>query len=119
MIGLSKRKTGLQGENLAAAYLESIGYKILVRNYRNRFGEIDIIALDKGVLVFVEVKFRNNRRFGLPEDAVNKKKIEKIKKVGYLFWRTEFPDISKLRVDVVSILREDSSLSVKITKNVY
>ena len=58
------KKTGQLGEDIAVSFLETQGYTILARNYRQRFGEIDIVAEDGDTLVFVEVKTRKNDRFG-------------------------------------------------------
>ena len=59
------------GEKYVAKFLEERGYKILRTNYNCRFGEIDIVALDNGCLVFIEVKTRTTSRYGAPENAVN------------------------------------------------
>ena len=64
---------GNAGENLAAAYLENHGYRILERNYRCKQGEIDIIAQKCDVLVFIEVKTRRTLRYGTPGAAVDYK----------------------------------------------
>jgi putative endonuclease len=66
---------GKWGEHAAAAYLEQKGYLILENNARTPFGEIDIVASFEGQTVFVEVKARTTRSFGLPEDAVNNRKL--------------------------------------------
>lgn len=72
---------GKSGEDRAADFLRAKGYKILVRNHRTRFGEIDIIAQDGGALVFVEVKARNSNVFGRAVDAVDRRKLAKLKLV--------------------------------------
>ncbi|OJJ17808.1 YraN family protein [marine bacterium AO1-C] len=67
-----QQQKGAQGENLAVQFLQKKGYEIVVRNYRYKRGEIDIIA--KGIhqtLVFVEVKLRSSDAFGLPEEMVS------------------------------------------------
>ena len=66
MSGLSNRAKGRAGESTAEEYLAVRGYDILEKNYRNRFGEIDIIAKDGETLVFIEVKTRNTGLHGLP-----------------------------------------------------
>ena len=75
---MNKKSVGNAGESIACAYLKKIGYKILERNFRYEGGEIDIIALDKGVTVFIEVKYRSNLEFGYPADAVTQSKQRKI-----------------------------------------
>lgn len=59
------------GEEAATKFLMEKGYKILIRNYSCRFGEIDIIAIEDNCLVFIEVKTRTNLKYGAPENAVN------------------------------------------------
>ena len=63
---------GRHGEELACRELRRRGYAIVARRYRTRHGEIDIVAMDEGVLVFVEVKTRSDRRFGSPLAAVTR-----------------------------------------------
>ncbi len=70
--------TGVAGENHAAHYLQTLGYRIIQRNYRTRIGEIDIIAREGEFLVFVEVKTRTGQNFGLPQSAVDARKQFKI-----------------------------------------
>ena len=65
------KKLGGFGEKEVLNFLEQKGYKILNKNYSCRFGEIDIVALDKDCLVFVEVKTRTSNKFGTPSYAVN------------------------------------------------
>lgn len=74
----NKRKTGAYFEQKAAEYLAGQGYRILERNHKNRGGEIDIIARDKEMLVFTEVKFRANVCCGDPLEAVDQKKQRRI-----------------------------------------
>ena len=96
---------GIQGETLAKEYLENLGYKILELNYKNKIGEIDIIAKDKDILVFVEVKARQSLKFGHPREAVNYYKQQKIKNVavGYLKFKRLYEKIG-IRFDVIDVL---------------
>lgn len=111
------RDSGLKGEQIASDLLRQKGYKILTKNFRSRFGEVDIIALDGDTLVFVEVKMRSSRKFGLPEEAVNKYKIEKITKAGQYFRLLNKNLPERERIDVVAIeMREDEVVSLKIIK---
>src|SRR3989338_4420675 len=70
--------SGKRGERIAEDYLKKQGYRILERNYRCSFGEIDLIAEDGSTLVFVEVKWRKDASCGYPEEAVHHKKIEQL-----------------------------------------
>ena len=69
---LSKQRINLgkRGEDIAARFLLEKGLALIARNFRDKFGEIDIIAKDRETLVFVEVKTRRSHRFGLPQEAV-------------------------------------------------
>src|SRR2546427_11918336 len=80
---------GKEGERVAAQFLEARGYRILERNYRTRRGEIDLIAEDGRILVFVEVKVRLDDRFGGPAAAITRAKQARIARLAqqYLAWR--------------------------------
>ena len=69
---------GKLGEEIAAKYIVSKGGKIIERNYKIKIGEVDLIVLINGELVFVEVKSRSNINYGYPSEAVNYKKKQKI-----------------------------------------
>ncbi|HOX96692.1 MAG TPA: YraN family protein [Candidatus Woesebacteria bacterium] len=99
--------TGNIGEELATEYLEKKGYKIKERNFRTRFGEIDIICWDGKILVFVEVKTKIGHDFGEPEEMVNKSKIGKVKKMGEVYLQDKGLDVL-CRVDVVAIVMQNS-----------
>jgi putative endonuclease len=111
----SKREEGKEGEDKAVATLKREGYKIVERNYRNLFGEIDIIAEEGGYLVFVEVKKRNSSFFGGSLLAVDRKKQRHIIRsaMGYLKDHQWFD--RKIRFDVVGIDRE----TVKLVKYAF
>lgn len=69
---------GRRGEDIAARFLKKMGYKIIERNFRCRIGEIDIIAFEKGVLIFIEIKTRTSDTFAPPQLSVNRLKQQKI-----------------------------------------
>ena len=75
---MNQREVGTRQESRAAEYLESLGYHILERNFRCRFGEIDLIAEQDDTYVFIEVKYRTGRTAGDPASAVDGKKQKKI-----------------------------------------
>lgn len=103
----TRRVRGAEGERAAAEFLEQRGYRILARNYRTRWGEIDLIAEEGRTLVFVEVKQRLDDRFGGPEAAITPAKQVRIARqaLQYLAWRRlgERP----CRFDVVLIRGDD------------
>ena len=100
----TNKNVGDRGEDLAVDLLTKKNYKIIERNYRFGHGEIDIIAKDKDVLVFLEVKTRKNLEFGPPELAVTKNKQRQIRKIAEMYLvENKISDID-CRMDVVAIL---------------
>lgn len=99
---------GRYGEELAAAWLKNKGYTIIVRNYRKPFGEVDIIALDCGCLVFVEVKTRRSKQFGLPAESVTVKKQHQISKVASEYLSRTGNLDNQCRFDVISVFLPDN-----------
>ncbi len=99
---------GRQGEDIAAAYLQQQGYEILTRNYRCRYGELDIICRKGGLLVFVEVKTRRSDLFGSPEEAITRSKIGHIKKVALHYLNEHQTKHRETRFDVVTIMMRSS-----------
>ena len=97
----ARRIFGNAAEHDAAAFLKSKGMTILERQYRNRFGEVDIIAKDGEEYVMVEVKARNNHDFGYPEESVTASKLRKIAIVAQYYMESR-PHIA-WRIDVVAI----------------
>ena len=103
MKDLNKVKGNI-GEQLATDFLKKAKYKILERNYRSVIGEIDIIAKDKNTIVFVEVKTRSTLKFGLPCEAVDYRKQQKIHSVASIYLKNKKLEDSELRFDVIEVL---------------
>ncbi len=80
-----KKKEGKEGEEIAQRYFASKGYKILAQNYRTRFGEIDLICEKGQTLIFIEVRRKTGKEFGEPIESVDRRKVEKIKRVAEQF----------------------------------
>ena len=99
--------TGAVGEIEVANYLKAQGYKILGMNYKNKIGEIDIVAFDKNVTVFVEVKRRSTLAFGRPCEAVDFRKQQKIRRVAELYLLQKQKYYSDVRFDVVDVLGDE------------
>lgn len=98
---------GDYGENKAKQYLLSQGYRIKQLKYKNVIGEIDIIAMDGNILVFIEVKYRNTAKYGLPREAVNYYKQQKIRKIASLYLtKQNLYEKVPIRFDVIDILGE-------------
>ena len=98
-----KRFLGIFGESQAARFLKSRGYRIIKKNYRTRFGEIDIIARDGNVLVFVEVKTVVPGKVEKPTDTVNFRKQRHIAKSAEDYLQREVKSDYDCRFDVVAI----------------
>jgi putative endonuclease len=99
----TKREVGVEGEDLAVKALKKKGYKILERNYRSKLGEIDIIAEEKGYLVFIEVKRRNTGSFGGSFDAIDGRKKEHMIRSATYYLKSHKCFDRKARFDVVGI----------------
>ncbi len=97
------RRIGEAGEQAAAEFLRSLGYRIIARNVRFRAGEIDLVARDGGVLVFVEVKTRRGRGFGSPGEAVTVAKQRRLIRLASLYLARLGGEPPPCRFDVVSV----------------
>lgn len=101
---------GQKGEKIAQSYLsKTLGWKILASNVRNRYGELDIVAIDRGVYVFVEVKSRRSMRYGKPLEAVTPLKLARIKQQVdiYLHKHGISSDSVSVRIDVIGFAFSD------------
>jgi putative endonuclease len=94
---------GKLGEDLAAAFLLKLGYKILTRNFNSRLGEIDIIAVDKTTLVYVEVKTRTSESYGTAEEAVTSYKMQRFLKTIEYYKLLNPSKPSLERIDVIAV----------------
>lgn len=100
----NNRLVGKRYEQIAAAWLTQQGFTVLAQNYREKPGEIDIIAREKDYLVFLEVKYRATDRYGTPPEAVNRKKQQTIRTVAALFLKkNHYAQDTKVRFDVIGI----------------
>jgi putative endonuclease len=102
-VSLLRKLLGRTGEELAARHLAGRGYTILERNYRAPYGEIDLIALDGGTVVFVEVKTRTTDAYGAPELAVDLRKQERMVKAALGYLKHKKLHQMPCRFDVVAI----------------
>ncbi len=105
---MDRVSVGRAFEEKASAFLEEQGVRILERNFRCRQGEIDLVGIHEGCLVFVEVKYRRNERSGMPEEAVGAGKQMKICRVSdYFRIRNKNYQDMQVRYDVVAIGGEE------------
>jgi len=108
-------KTGKLGEETAAKFLEKKGYKIISRNFKTRYSEIDLIAREKNSLVFIEVRTRVGEEFGLPEETLNKEKKRRLKRAAEAFaafnkWKGSF------RIDAVCVVLDENQKAARISR---
>ena len=100
-----RQRLGLEGEDAAARALEKAGLRIVERRFRCRLGEIDLVARDRDVLVFVEVKSRRGIGFGRPAESVTTTKRRRIARVAQCFLSRRGMTDVPCRFDVVEVLR--------------
>jgi len=111
-------KLGKEGELIAFMILQKDGFSVLETNWRFQKAEIDVIAKKDGFLVFIEVKTRSSKKFGKPEEAIDKKKIALYKDAaeGYL---EQYPTEAEIRFDVLSIIIGKDGTQIEHIPNAY
>lgn len=109
----NRKQKGATAEEAAVQYLVSRGYSILDRNWRCRSGELDIIAENKGILIFIEVRSRSGTLLqGTPEESVNARKIHQVRSTAQVYLHMKGYEESKISFDVITvILNEDLSIA--------
>ncbi len=114
-----RQALGRHGEDLACDELRRRGYVIVDRRFRTRCGEIDIIARDGDVLVFVEVKTRASRKFGSPFDSITWQKRQRLSRMAasYLFIK-RLGRVS-CRFDVVAVLEDRGARTVELIRGAF
>lgn len=105
--GPFRTSLGERGERAACEFLKEQGYEILEKNYTCKLGEIDVIARRQGRLAFIEIKTRTSTQFGLPQEAVDLRKQEKIVKVAQWYIKEKNLGRTPVSFDVVAILWEE------------
>ncbi|HOG11784.1 MAG: YraN family protein [Smithellaceae bacterium] len=111
--------TGRAGEAMAADFLKRRGYRILEMNYRCSIGEIDMVAREKDVLVFVEVKTRKSGAMGYPEQAVGLVKQKKMSQLALWYLRDKNIGDAAVRFDVVAILLLPSGNDIRLIRGAF
>lgn len=104
----------IKGEELATKFLKGKGYKIIERNFRKGYGEIDIIAIHKNTLVFVEVKTRTTNLYGSPFEQISYFKLKTLVRIAqfYKVLNPKLPDA--LRIDAISVVLDYSNNPINI-----
>lgn len=103
----SRVARGREGEQLAERHLKRLGFRIVERNFRAAGAEIDLVAMDHGTLVFVEVKWRLGTSAGTPEEAVNRHKQDQIRRAAGIFAGRYRANEYPMRFDVIAITGAD------------
>jgi putative endonuclease len=104
----------VRGEDLATKFLKDKGYKIIERNFRKGYGEIDIIAVQGRTLVFVEVKTRTSNAFGTPFEAITYFKLKSLLKTAEYYSQTHNNLPKSLRIDAIGIMLDSNNHLLKI-----
>lgn len=111
--------SGKKGEGIAAKYLKNKGYKILEKNFRKPYGEIDIIAQKGENFAFVEVKTRKNDLYGTPAEFVTAKKQERLKKAAYTYIQQNDLD-AEFTFDIIEVyLNEEKVIKINHLINAF
>lgn len=113
------KNLGNAGETFAVKFLEQHGYKIITRNFRVRSAEIDIVAEFEGMIIFVEVKTRSDVRHGLPVEAVNFRKQQKIIAAASVFLQDEKYCDCACRFDVIEVYSDGVNFSARHIENAF
>ena len=102
---VNKRRVGTEYEDMAERFLERNGVRIISRNFRSRYGEIDLVGHDGTYYIFIEVKYRRSGKMGQPIEAVDIRKQHRISRVAdYFRVYRKLKDSDNVRFDVIAIL---------------
>ena len=110
---------GKKGETIAADFLKNKGYKIIQLNFQNKLGQIDIIARDKNVVCFVEVKTRSSLRFSSPQESITKIKQNRITRTALSFLKNNHLMNVPARFDVVCVNLNNQNFEVDLIKDAF
>lgn len=108
-----KDRTGLLGEEKVAEYLEGIGFRILERRWRTQAGELDLVALDGGDLVAVEVKTRRGVGYGHPFEAIDGKKVRRLHRLLIEYSAQTHRGTMRRRIDAVAVILHPGNVSAE------
>ena len=106
---MSRALTGKRAEDEACKYLLNCGCEIVERNHRTRWAEIDIIAKKKNLFLFVEVRSRTGETYGLPEESLNHKKINRLTRAA-LIYLSRNKNVYQYRIDAVCVVFDDTGV---------
>ena len=107
-----RTQLGRTGEDAAADLFRRLGFTVAERNFRCRHGELDLVVQRPGLVVFCEVKTRVTDRFGLPAEAVNHQKQQRLKRLAGIWLNHNPVGASQVRFDVVSVVARGTDLEI-------
>lgn len=116
---LGRHRLGERGENVAEAFLRKHGYVILERNFRCPLGEIDLIALERGTIAFVEVKTRSGGSYGSPAAAIDRRKQIRLRRAAEIYLSRKRLHDRPARFDVVEVYWEQGQPSCDLIANAF
>ncbi len=117
---IERKDVALSGERTALDFLRKKGFRIINKNYRTKFGEIDIVAQDKRTLCFIEVRTRNTDTQISPKESVDSKKQERISKSTLSYLKEKKLLKKKARFDVISIsIKKSGEREIELIKNAF
>lgn len=116
---MEKKELGKKGEEIALRFLKKNGYRMIERNYVCKMGEMDIIAMEKDTLAFIEVKTRTSTEFGPPQLAVNPSKQRQLSKVALNYLKEKKLEDVKARFDVIAILIDPKGEEIELIRDAF
>lgn len=114
---MDNKRIGMYGENQTVKYLEQLGYTILARNFITYNGEIDIVAKDRDEYVFIEVKARTSKKFGMPRESVDVNKRSHIINSSKYFIYKYGLENKNIRFDIVEVYIDKKKCMINHIKN--
>ena len=114
----AKDVLGKEGEQAAVDYLKGCGFRILDRNWRCSDGELDIVAVERHVLVVCEVKTRSGTRYGTPLEAVGRAKQRRLRRLAVAWLNAHGIRFEQIRIDVVGLVHEGSGFTIEHVRGV-
>ncbi len=114
----ARSRLGTRGEDIAAAHLQAQGLRVVERNVRTRYGEVDIVAEDGDTLAFVEVRTRRSASFGTPEESITLRKRRRLAQLGEQYVHERGLVDQAWRVDVVAITLGGSAPDVRYYRGI-
>ncbi len=116
---MGRQELGATGERLAENFLKKKGYRIVGKNIRSPFGEIDLVAEERRTLVFVEVKTRSGNEFGFPEEAVIQKKQKRLARLASWYVMTRRKTGAACRFDILAVELAGGEFNFRLIQNAF